>query len=123
MLLNNGNIPDVYVIRDDNTGLFSRGGAPFNWQNQYILKWSRHGKCWSSIGHLKNHFYSAISYLPGRDIVWEERQTKHYKLSSLLERVYPNCSVVKLGPNQSNEVTPLSLWCEQNNWPAKYRGE
>lgn len=115
MFIDPSKIIDVYVIRDDVTGLFSRGGCS-------PIKWSRHGKAWSNIGHLKNHFYSAISTLPIGSLSWGERQTKSYKLSRLMD-CYPSCSVVKLGPGESNEVTPLPLWCELNNWPTKYRGE
>lgn len=45
----------VYKIRDKKTGLFSRGGTRVS----YL--WSKQGKAWSNIGHIKNHliqFYS-----------------------------------------------------------------
>ncbi|MNH66463.1 hypothetical protein D3C73_184940 [compost metagenome] len=42
-------IHKVFKIRNKETGLFSKGGT-----NTYNL-WSKEGKSWSNIGHLKNH--------------------------------------------------------------------
>lgn len=39
----------AYKIRDKETGLFSRGGS-----STYNI-WSKVGKTWSNLGHIKNH--------------------------------------------------------------------
>ena len=39
----------IYKIRNKETGQFSRGGT---WA---LGIWSKDGKSWSNIGHLKNH--------------------------------------------------------------------
>lgn len=44
-----GTIDRVFKIRDKATGLFSRGGTNIN------NLWTKEGKSWSNIGHLKNH--------------------------------------------------------------------
>ncbi|OPH61894.1 hypothetical protein BC351_01235 [Paenibacillus ferrarius] len=45
----NQTIHKVYKIRDKETGLFSRGGT-----RAYDI-WTKEGKSWSTIGHLKSH--------------------------------------------------------------------
>ncbi|WP_049739156.1 hypothetical protein [Brevibacillus reuszeri] len=47
-------IHEVYKIKHKETGLFSRGGTdPRN-------LWTKEGKSWSNIGHLKNHLNQYI---------------------------------------------------------------
>lgn len=38
----------IFKVRSKATGLFSKGG--------HGPKWSKEGKTWNNIGHLKNHF-------------------------------------------------------------------
>jgi hypothetical protein len=40
-----------YKIRDPKTGLFQTGGTSFHGG----ARWSKRGKTWSTIGHLKQH--------------------------------------------------------------------
>lgn len=49
-------IHEVYKIRHKETGLFSRGGTDAR------NIWTKEGKSWSNIGHLKNHLNQYISY-------------------------------------------------------------
>lgn len=44
----------IYKIRDKSTGLFSKGGT-----STYSI-WSKDGKSWSNIGHVKNHLNQFI---------------------------------------------------------------
>ncbi len=50
----NQSIHKVYKIRDKTTGLFSRGGS-----RSYNL-WTKEGKSWTNIGHVKNHMSQFI---------------------------------------------------------------
>ena len=45
----------VYKIRHKETGLYSRGGI-------YGAQWSKTGKTWSHIGHVKSHLRQAVRY-------------------------------------------------------------
>lgn len=50
----------AYKIRDKNTGLFSRGGS-YNYDI-----WSKNGKTWANIGHVKSHlrqFFDSKNHL------------------------------------------------------------
>lgn len=46
----------VYKIRDKETGLFSKGGSS-HWNI-----WTKVGKSWSNIGHIKNHLHMFIDH-------------------------------------------------------------
>ncbi|KAF6630630.1 hypothetical protein H6F38_14480 [Paenibacillus sp. EKM208P] len=49
-------IHKVYKIRHKETGLFSKGGTHI-----YGI-WTKEGKSWSNIGHLKNHLNQFVGY-------------------------------------------------------------
>lgn len=46
----------IYKIRNKETGKFSKGGS-----SSYNI-WTKEGKSWSSLGHLKNHLHLFIDY-------------------------------------------------------------
>ena len=46
----------VYKIRNKETGLFSKGG------NSHCNIWTKEGKSWSNIGHVKSHLNQFINY-------------------------------------------------------------
>lgn len=50
-------IHEVFKIRHKETGLFSRGGT----DSKNI--WTKEGKSWSNIGHLKNHLNQYINVM------------------------------------------------------------
>jgi hypothetical protein len=45
----------IYKIKDKTTGLFSKGGT------QPLGIWTKEGKSWSNIGHLKSHINQFIN--------------------------------------------------------------
>lgn len=45
----------AYKIRNKETGQFSKGGTSTRWI------WSKAGKTWGNIGHVKNHMHSFIN--------------------------------------------------------------
>ncbi len=55
-----------YKLRDRKTGLFREGGM---W-----AKWTKRGKEWSTIGHLKNH----LGQFPANKIDWDNWEIVEY---------------------------------------------
>lgn len=55
-----------YKIRDKQTGLFREGGM--------FGSWSKRGKEWDSVGHIKNH----LNQFPGSKIDWENWELVEY---------------------------------------------
>lgn len=46
----------VFKIRHRETGLFSKGGSS-DWKI-----WTKEGKSWSNVGHVKNHLHMFLDY-------------------------------------------------------------
>lgn len=57
---------NYYKIRNKKTGLFREGGM--------FAKWTKHGKEWTCIGHLKNH----LSLFPANKIDWDNWEVVEY---------------------------------------------
>ena len=55
-----------YKIRDKRTGLFKEGG---HWP-----RWSKKGKEWTSVGHVKQH----LSQFPANKIDWDNWEMVEY---------------------------------------------
>ncbi|MNW61765.1 hypothetical protein D3C74_398520 [compost metagenome] len=70
----------VYKIRNKTTGLFSRGGTNIN------NLWSKKGKSWSNIGHLKNHLIQLNCY--------NRKVESPYKDAEIIKVIedYSNCA-------------------------------
>jgi hypothetical protein len=66
----------IYKIRDKSTGLFSKGGT-----STYNL-WTKEGKSWSNIGHIKNHINQFLN---------KGVKSKHYP--------YDNAEIVEIEVN------------------------
>lgn len=59
----------IYKIRDKKTGLFSRGGSYGHGV------WSKTGKSWGNIGHIKNHLNQYIDRgAKARDYPYEDAE-------------------------------------------------
>jgi hypothetical protein len=54
-------IHKIYKIRNKETGLFSKGGSC-----GYNI-WTKDGKSWSNIGHLKSHLNHYVDYRGNKD--------------------------------------------------------
>lgn len=70
----------VYKIRDSETRLFSSGGSEPNF--------SKKGKVWSNIGHIKNHL-KMFKVIPSE---WEVVKYE------IIENELETCSAFKLNP-------------------------
>lgn len=65
----------VYKIRDKETGLYAMGGS-----NTSSL-WSKTGKTYSNIGHLKNHLHSFIERgLPSKDYPYHNAEIVSWEI-------------------------------------------
>mgnify|MGYP000929319385 CR=1 FL=1 len=82
----------IYKIFNPETGLYSRGGDP--------PKWSKVGKTWNTIGHLKNHLH-----MFERSYNYELK-----KYVNMVGRYYPNCVICEYEfETQCKEVNKIEL--------------
>lgn len=58
-----GQVKAVYKVRDPKTGLFQVEGV--------YPRWTKNGKAWSTLGHLRSHFTSMREYKNSIDPDWE----------------------------------------------------
>lgn len=74
-----------YVIWNPDNGKFSRGGYQ-------PVKWTKNGKIWSQIGHLKNHIYLAII------------ATRYERKEFILRNDYKGCIVYDVATGQPANI-------------------
>ena len=67
----------IYKIRNKETGLFSKGGS------NTLNIWSKTGKSWSNIGHLKNHLNLHCKYCWSEDP--KKRSDYPYENAEIIE--------------------------------------
>lgn len=85
-------ITKVYKIRNKKTGLYSTGGTS--------PKFTKSGKTWSQLSHLKNHLNQAIVTIWKRD-----GNSQHVKLQNDFD-AYRDCEIVTYKIVQEEEPNP-----------------
>jgi len=67
----------IYKLRHKKTGLYSPGGV----NSKFKVRWSKNGKSWMEIGHVKNHLnlvMNSLILLRG-DVDWNDVELVEYE--------------------------------------------
>lgn len=96
---------EVYKIKDENTGLFSTGGIE--------PKWTKRGKTWSQLNHVKNHlrlFCSDSEWVTNtdqRELRWQGKLVKRW-----INNIPSNWIVIKLSESGIQELSAKQMYPE-----------
>jgi hypothetical protein len=72
-------VEKLYKILDKETGLYSKGGT--------FPNWSKHGKTWNHLGHIKNHL---------RFFMETKRENGDVDYHKLVNRIPENWEVIEI---------------------------
>lgn len=112
-------LPEIkgFMIYNPKTGLFSKGGQP-------SPIWSKHGKIWKNIGHLKNHLNGCLvavdyDYIPDPINPCRTARVPN-SYHSYLRNYYVDCVVVDIVTKEPANFSIYEYAREFaiKNWPA-----
>lgn len=91
----------IYKIRDKDTGLYSGGGS--------FVRWSKNGKIWRNIGHLKNHLNIFVDYNGLKEGRYPYRNAEIVEI----EVNYDECFTISVDDFTKGIVQRMAEWRKQ----------